>query len=290
MSAQPTTFDDLEDDEAWNRTGPRPERMEALDAADVMDQLHTEKCRKCQGTGTFYSYSGRALGQCFACKGKGTKSFKTSPEARSKSRTAAAARRAALPAKNFDAFTAKEPEVAAWLLKASARGSEFASSLRRGVEKYGSLTDPQLASAAKCMDRDAEREAARAAREAEEDATPEGSLDLRSLPSGYYAVPDGDTRLKVRVRHGSGEKWGDWIFVDDGAEYGSRKNYGRQAPGKNYRGGIVEQLTAILADPGGASKAYGKLVGCCGVCGRTLEDQNSIDAGIGPICAQKTGW
>ena len=116
-------------------------------------------------------------------------------------------------------------------------------------------------------------------------------LDLSNLPSGYYAVPDGDTRLKVQVsRPGKQSRWYGWTFVSDGGAYGNRNTYGKQGPGETYQGKIVEQLKAIMANPGEASKAYGQLVGRCGVCGRLLEDEASIEAGIGPVCAAKTGW
>lgn len=113
-------------------------------------------------------------------------------------------------------------------------------------------------------------------------------LDLSELPAGMYAVPNGDTRLKVSVRKpGANSKWNGWTFVSDGAEYGSQRNYGKQAPGSIYVGEIQEALKAILADPMEASKAYGKLVGKCGRCGRLLEDEESIKNGIGPVCATK---
>lgn len=111
--------------------------------------------------------------------------------------------------------------------------------------------------------------------------------DLRDVPGGTYAVPGGDTRLKVSIRHGKG-KWAGVIFVDDGAAYGSRTNYGRQN-GAAYSGKIVEELTIIAADPEAAAAAYGKLHGTCGLCGRTLEDEASIERGLGPVCAAKFG-
>jgi len=41
-----------------------------------------ETCPKCRGTGRFIGYTGRPLGECFACKGAGKRTFRTSPEAR----------------------------------------------------------------------------------------------------------------------------------------------------------------------------------------------------------------
>jgi hypothetical protein len=36
-----------------------------------------------------------------------------------------------------------------------------------------------------------------------------------------------------------------------------------------------------------AAKAYGREIGVCGVCNRTLTNPDSISAGIGPVCAGK---
>lgn len=47
-------------------------------------------------------------------------------------------------------------------------------------------------------------------------------------------------------------------------------------------------LAKILADgPKAASVRYGKELGVCGVCGRTLTDEQSRAEGIGPVCATK---
>lgn len=162
------------------------------------------------------------------------------------------------------------PEVIAWL-EANKDESEFADSLYNAGVRYGQLTDGQLA----CVINNISRG----------DAT-ESELDLSELHKGFYAVPDGDTRLKVAIRRpGKKSKWHGFIFVDDGAEYGSRKTYGRQAPDSLYSGDIREALATILEDPKAAMIAYGKLTGTCGVCGRHLEDEESVAAGIGPICA-----
>ena len=117
---------------------------------------------------------------------------------------------------------------------------------------------------------------------------PVKGLDLTDLPSGYYAVPGGDTRLKVRIAHGKeGTKWDGFTFVTDGAAYGQQKRYGMQRPGQAYSGDIQDALKAITADPKAASQAYGHLVGRCGRCNAVLEDETSIANGIGPICAEK---
>lgn len=117
---------------------------------------------------------------------------------------------------------------------------------------------------------------------------PVDGLDLSDLPAGTYAVPNGDTRLKVRVEHGkTGTRWDGWTFVKDAAAYGQRNRYGMQKPGQPYRGKIEDELAAILDNPVAAVKAYGALTGKCAMCNRKLEDERSVELGIGPICEAK---
>lgn len=49
-------------------------------------------------------------------------------------------------------------------------------------------------------------------------------------------------------------------------------------------------LILIAKDPKAASLLYGRELGHCGICGRTLTDEDSRARGIGPICAEKVGW
>jgi hypothetical protein len=186
----------------------------------------------------------------------------------------------------------EKQHLAAWLNQ--QEWSAFAKSLAQQFYAKGmeadSLSPKQWDAArsmkAKCDTRAAEKTATQKAAE-EKPAT---GLDLTTIPAGYYAVPDGTTRLKVRINHVTKGNWAGHTFVDDGAAYGSRRNYGRQTPGGTYKGDIVEALQTIAADPAAASAAYGRLVGRCGICNRPLEDADSVARGIGPICAENAGW
>lgn len=51
--------------------------------------------------------------------------------------------------------------------------------------------------------------------------------------------------------------------------------------------GILER---IAQDPAAAAEKYGLLIGKCGICHRTLTNQESRERGIGPVCAEKHGW
>lgn len=120
----------------------------------------------------------------------------------------------------------------------------------------------------------------------ENEPQPEG-IDLSHVPAGLFAVPDGDTRLKVRIDKPQAGRWEGWTFVKDGAVYGRSAMMGKVAPGGTYVGKAMDAVAAIAADPREAAAAYGKLTGTCGSCGRPLEDPDSVARGIGPVCMQK---
>jgi len=116
-------------------------------------------------------------------------------------------------------------------------------------------------------------------------------LDLSTIPDGFYAVPGSSSRLKIKIKHADPTgKWKGWIFVSDGAIYGSGKKYGSQKPGQKYQGDIANELAIILKDPKAACAAYGRLVGRCGLCGLPLENEESLRRGIGPVCASRVNW
>lgn len=53
---------------------------------------------------------------------------------------------------------------------------------------------------------------------------------------------------------------------------------------------VKSVLTEAATDPLTAAIRYGKVSGECSCCGRELTDPQSIERGIGPICAVKYGW
>ncbi len=119
---------------------------------------------------------------------------------------------------------------------------------------------------------------------AEATPAPQATQTLPKVPAGRYAVESDDGTLKFYVvDHGrEGTKWEGYVFVSVQA---SDDRY----PVRN-RAERERILTAIAADPAGASIRYGVEIGACGVCGRTLTDEDSRAAGIGPTCASKMGW
>ena len=247
-------------------------------------------CPKCRGTGVWVSFSGYTRSTCFKCNGEGKVLGLMQDAASVKAREQAAARREAKKADEQAAkgeWLVQHMDVTVWVA-VNAPTFDFAASLQEAFIARGTLTEGQVVAVRRCIEREQARKAERQAATAAKPQAP--GLDLSSLPEGYYAVPGGETRLKVRIKKPASGKWAGFTFVSDGAAYGEATRYGMQAPGKMYRGQIEAQLAAIIANPEAASAAYGMLTGQCGVCNRPLEDAVSVARGIGPICAAKKGW
>ncbi len=289
------TFDDLDDlDDFDNEPAPAPSllgvnpdplAMAISGGTGINEAKYTENCKHCRGSGNFYSYNGRLVGDCFRCKGTGKQTYRTSKETREKARKTRAKRaqtKQAASMASMDAWCTEHPGALDYLVK-RAPTWEFAASLLAGLKKWGSLTEKQWAVLERMMTKDR----VEAEQEKQAESRKDG-LDISNLPTGMYAVPNGETRLKVRVsRPRKDSRWYGTIFVDDGAAYGNRTSYGRQSPGKLYVGKIEDALLAIMEDPHAAMVAYGRLTGHCGACGRLLEDEESVARGIGPVCAKK---
>lgn len=174
----------------------------------------------------------------------------------------------------------------------ASRGSNFGKSVQGYYTRNGFMSVGHVVAIRKIIADDNARATVRTVQPAQTVAVtvPTDAIDLRNLPDGRYAVPNGDTRLKVLINRSDKPEWEGFIFVSDAAAYGQRQKYGMQAAGRMYRGKIEEQLRAILADPKAATVAYGRLTNHCGCCGRPLEDAESVTRGIGPVCAEKNGW
>lgn len=104
------------------------------------------------------------------------------------------------------------------------------------------------------------------------------------VPDGHYAVPrDEDGAMAFyKVNSPTEERWAGRTFVEVQASeefWPLRSRAARDAV-----------LAKIAADVQGAMLAYGREIGRCGHCNRTLTDPESIARGIGPVCAGKMGW
>lgn len=52
---------------------------------------------------------------------------------------------------------------------------------------------------------------------------------------------------------------------------------------------LLAQVQVFAEQPVAFLELFGKLTGCCCICGRMLTNEVSVERGIGPICAEKYG-
>jgi len=111
---------------------------------------------------------------------------------------------------------------------------------------------------------------------------PRQSSTASYVPAGFYALPIDGTTAFYRVQRPTEGRWAGRLFLDQqaGDEFYPIRNHAQ----RNYI------LSLIAVDPRGASVRYGHEIGRCGVCSRTLTNEQSRAAGIGPVCAEKMGW
>lgn len=118
-------------------------------------------------------------------------------------------------------------------------------------------------------------------------AAPVQDVDLE----GMHRV--GDEIFKVqRAVHGSGNLYAKRLVMVEpdcgGCANGEPCGAGcAWSASFEYAPGIVRTLSAETKMTLEQAKEFGALYGTCCVCGRTLTDEKSIEAGIGPVCAGK---
>tara|TARA_X000001382_G_C3157691_1_gene175130 strand:- start:322 stop:939 length:618 start_codon:yes stop_codon:yes gene_type:complete len=121
-------------------------------------------------------------------------------------------------------------------------------------------------------------------------------LDKENAPTRIYKGQEIYKRYpKIRV--------GDFVFskakpnsVNAGAvyikqlgEYIGKVAGGYYLPVGNVSKDTVAEIQEICKNPMESAVAYGRRTGSCAVCARELTVKESIDRGIGPICADKLG-
>lgn len=263
-------------------------------------ETFTETCKSCRGRGRFISYTGRDCGPCYKCKGKGSLTFKTSPAQREAGRASAqraSERKAQEIREAAERFAAENPAVMAWI---GSRGVkfEFAASMGEAICKYGHLTANQLAAVERCMARDAERDAQRATERAEREASAP-AVDVSLIATAFATAQEKGIKRPKMILNGFKFSLAPATGRNAGALYVVRQDddqyLGKIMDGKfsRVRECSIEQeaeIVKIASNPHAEAVAYGRRTGNCCICNRELTNHASIDAGIGPICAEKYGW
>jgi len=261
----------------------------------------TFTCESCNGTGRWAGgTNSHGNSKCNTCHGTGT--MATSAAHRGAQRRKAAQRKATTQAAaQADNVAALGGEARMDALRDAAGWSDFAGSLYEAHRTGRTLSTKQVTAACSMLDKLAAKAAAKvAAAEAKVAAAP--SVDLQPIIDMFTkATASGYKRPTYRadgLRIKPGKNGALYVMTENRMEFGA---YGEQPA---YEGKIeggkflavraaaddtADKLVAIAKDPLGAALRYGRRTGRCSCCGRELTKHSSIDAGIGPICAEKWG-
>lgn len=259
-------------------------------------KMHEATCKKCRGRGRFIGYTGRDLGQCFTCKGKGVQFFRTSIAQREHAKALTTDRKE----RNVNAWREAHADVVAWIDEVAPR-FEFAASMRDAIAKYGHLTERQLSACENAAAKSAARKAEWAARDAAKvEAAP--SISVAAIEAAFDTARDnGLKRLSLRLDEykfkpasETGRNAGS-IYVtslsrtDSAGEaaYLGKITDGKFFSARNCSADDEARIIAAAIDPKAAAVAYGKRTGSCCICARELTNAESVALGIGPICAGK---
>jgi hypothetical protein len=225
--------------------------------APASAEYFDRKCAKCNGSGR---YTKRLA--CFACNGTGMV-----PGA----------------AVRMVDFADAHPEVAKWI-ETNKDTNSFAASMAASIGQYGRLTPNQLAA---CE---------RIAKAPPPAAAPQVDTD-RLMAAFDKARANGLKRPKMRfevfeasLAPSTGRNPGA-VYLKAGETYlgkidSSGKFFASRDASPEQRAAIVK----TMADPLAAAVTYGRRTGNCAICGIELTNKESINRGIGPICADKFGF
>ena len=285
-------WDEIEDASIHQRMAEQAKPM-------PMGGLFKERCAKCAGSGQFRSYSGRSVGSCFACKGKGYKEFRSDPAQRMKARAKAHQQRmikSLAVADKCQAWIDAYPELHAWI-GAKREKFEFAQKMLEVLVQYGEFSEKQQAAIERLCAADKVRQAEWAAKRAAEAAAAPvievGAIEVAFAAARAANIKHPKLRLagfRFSPAPASGKNAGAIYVKDDGGEYLGKIAGGKFQKVYACQPAVAAQVIAVAADPKQAAIAYGKEYGQCACCGRELSNPESVALGIGPICAGRFGW
>ena len=235
----------------------------------------TYPCGQCAGTGVWRGgYVNPTSGKCHACRGRGY--FLTPPRQRE----------AAKQKRNEKKLQAQEENAALPIferVKQDASWNSFCASLIEQHNSCKSWSDKQIAAVTLMFSKTDEKRRVREERATTVQVSKIVELFDAARASGYKRPKIRAEGLAISLAPANGVNAGClYVKTEDGDYLGKIKDnrwLGQES--------AAEALVRIAEDPREAAIAYGRRTGVCACCGRTLSNKQSIELGIGPICAEK---
>ena len=184
-------------------------------------------------------------------------------------------------------LTPLQPEVQAWVTDNALAGNSFAISLQQYYRRTGRLTENQVQAVI--------RKLPTAAPKAPVSLAGEGFTKL--LDAFNHAKEVGLKRPKLTTgslafslapEHGKNPGF---IYIKHQGEYAGKVSpQGVFSKAFETSPDTVTLITLVGKDPLAEAVRHGHKTGDCAVCGRRLSDEESVQRGIGPVCAKNYGW
>lgn len=285
-------IDDLRDLPSFNQfDAPAASPHKAIRAEG---EAPTFPCESCNGTGL---YRGARIHQekthCFACKGKGY--FKMSRKDREAQRAKSRQRKERVLDEGRAAFVDQHPTIIPALTEMIG-WNDYARSLVEQFNARGSLSEKQVAGAERMI---AKVEATRKEKAEAKTARVENApvVDMSAIERLFETAKSSGLKkpkfhagdMKISLAPANGRNAGALYIVRDPDEYQGKVLGGKFLAVASARADTLALLLEIASNPAEQARMYGKRTGVCCCCGRELTDPRSVEAGIGPICADNWG-
>jgi hypothetical protein len=285
-------FDDLISDD-----------LEAPSSKPVDPPVYRETCKKCGGSGRYNAPSSLGHNRCTTCGGKGFHEYKRSEAERHAARDRRFARKERVERDRQSDIAAKRaawlvqfPAEASWIERNRGR-SNFAAAMEQTLQTFGDLSPNKLAAVQRILAEDAVRNQERQAREA--DAP---TVNTSQIEAAFEKANKLLRWPKLRLANyifkpapASSRNAGS-LYVkrcasdDQEQEYLGRITAGKLIASRDATPEDVARIQELAASPREAAEKYGRLTGNCAICARPLSRADSVNRGIGPICAERFGW
>jgi hypothetical protein len=169
--------------------------------------------------------------------------------------------------------------------------NSFAKSLLKQVSAKGTLSDNQIFAANSMLIKMEVKSKALAEKKAKAQAIDLWPLHMmfneasrNGLTRPKFAIDDLELSLASPNSANPGA-----IYVKSEKRYSGKIVDGVFRPLEKTSEKVFTKLQSLSKDPIGVATEYGKRMGICSCCSRTLTNKESIERGIGPICADKWG-
>jgi hypothetical protein len=183
-------------------------------------------------------------------------------------------------------FATSHPAEFNWITTEAAKGNSFAQNCLCGIRRYGQPTSSMIAAVQRNLQPSAKTTTEPTAvdstklRERFDHAFKVGRLKFPKLHFGNFTISKAGENS---VNKGA-------LYVkNDGVYLGKIMGNGFTAS-QQCTPEVASEVMALVADPFKTVNSYGLRSGNCACCNRPLTAAESVDRGIGPICAEKWGF